>query len=401
MTMADSHSYAAASRRIQAWMLGAWVVLVLSASLYPFDFDPARFAAAAAAGFPALQAWQPTSQRDTIVNLLVYVPIGLLIPLVLGPRRHAAARWLLAIAAGALLSLLVEVLQHAIRARVPSLADWALNIISTTAGATLALVFAVLPIRPLATRLRRLNVNPALALLLALWIAAHAAPFLPRLRPGRIRAAIDASLTLAPSIGGVASYLAAWLILSAVVRTLFRRETFWPLFAALLAVSLGSRLLFVGQTLSPDELVAVAIALPVIARLRSRTHAVSRTPLLGIVCLALLVAGLAPFTFSGPPQPVNWMPFAALADARVDDLYLSSLERLFVGIGAVWMASGSALGLGLGTLTLLGITATCEFAQRWIVGRVPDSTDLVVMVLATILLRVTQDAEVRGALARR
>ena len=90
----------------------------------------------------------------------------------------------------------------------------------------------MLPTRPLATRLRRLNVNPALALLLALWVAAHAAPFLPRLRPGRIRAAIDASLSLTPSIGGVASYLAAWLILSAVMRTLFRRETFWPLFAA-------------------------------------------------------------------------------------------------------------------------------------------------------------------------
>ena len=34
----DSHDYAAASRRIQAWMLAAWVLLVLSASLYPFNF---------------------------------------------------------------------------------------------------------------------------------------------------------------------------------------------------------------------------------------------------------------------------------------------------------------------------------------------------------------------------
>jgi len=396
--MGDSHSYAAASRRIQAWMLGAWVVLVLSASLYPFDFDPARFLAAAADGFQGLRTWRPTSQRDSIVNLVVYVPIGLLIPLVLGPRRRAATRWLVALSCGALLSLLVEVLQHAIRARVPSLADWVLNVTSTAIGATLALVFAVLPTRPLATRLRRLNVNPALALLLALWMAAHAAPFLPRLRPGRIGAAIEASLSLAPSIGGVASYLAAWLILSAVMRTLFRRDTFWPLFAGLVAVSLGSRLLFVGQVLSPDELIAVAIALPVIGRLRSRTHSTSRTPLLGIIALALLVAGLAPFAFSDSPQPIAWMPFAELADGRVDDLYLGSLERLFVGIGAVWVAAGSALGLGLGTLALLVITAACEFAQRWIPARVPDTTDLVVMVLAAILVRVAQESEGRGAL---
>ncbi len=398
--MGDSHSYAAASRRIQAWMLGAWIVLVLSASLYPFNVDPVRLLAAAAEGFPGLRTWRPTSQRDTIVNLLVYVPIGLLIPLVLAPRRHAAQRWMLAIITGALLSLGVELLQHAIRARVPSLADWVLNVASAAIGATLALLFAVLPTRPLATRLRRLNVNPALALLLALWIAAHAAPFLPRLRPGRLRGAVEASLSLSPSIGGVASYLAAWLILSAVMRTLFRRDTFWPLFAGLIVVSLGSRLLFVGQTLSPDELIAVAIALPVIGRLRRRTHSTSRTPLLAIIGLALLVAGLAPFTFSAPPQPITWMPFAELADGRVDELYLTSLERLFVGIGAVWVAAGSALGFGLGTLALLLLTAACELAQRWLPARVPDTTDLVVMVLAAVLVRLAQQDEGRGTLAR-
>jgi len=398
MMMEEPHSYAAASRRIQAWMLGAWIVLVLSASLYPFNFDPARFLSGAMQGFPDLRVWRPTSQRDTIVNLLVYMPIGLLLPLVLRPRLPAAVRWLLAIVSGALLSLLVELLQHAIRARVPSLADWVLNVGSTAIGATLALLFAVLPTRPLATRLRRLNVNPALALLLALWIAAHAAPFLPRLRPGRIRAAVEASLSLTPSIGGIASYLAAWLILSAVVRTLFRRDTFWPLFAALVAVSLGSRLLFVGQTLSPDELIALAVALPVIARLRSRTHSTSRTPLLGIIGLAMLVASLAPFAFSTTAQPFSWMPFAELADGLLDDRYLSSLERLFVGIGAVWVAAGSALGPGLGTLALLALTAAGEFAQRWLPARVPDTTDLVVMVLAAILVRIAQQSEGRDAL---
>ena len=165
-------------------------------------------------------------------------------------------------------------------------------------------------------------------------------------------------------------------------------------------MSLGSRLLFVGQVLSPDDVIAAAIALPVIGRLRSRTHSTSRTPLLGIIGLALLVAGLAPFTFGGPVQPMHWMPFAELAGGRIDDLYFGSLERLFVGIGAVWVASGSALGLGLGTLALLGVTAAGEFAQRWNPARVPDSTDLVVMVLAALLVRVAQQAEGRRALSR-
>ena len=390
MMSGDRHSYAAASRRIQAWMLAAWVLLVLSASLYPFFFEPGRLLAAAAEGFPALRAWHAPSQRDLVVNLLVYMPLGLLLPLVLDPRHGAALRALAALLAGAALSLLVEVLQHAIRARVPSLADWVLNVASTAAGVALAQLLAVLPVRPLATRLRRLNVSPALGLLLALWLAAHAAPFLPRLRPGRVRGAIDASLALSPSIGGIAAWLAAYLVLSAVMRTLFRREIFWPLFLGAVAASLAARLLFVGQTLSPDELIAAVLALPVIVRLRRSTHSASRTPLLGIICVALLVAGLAPFRFAATPQPIAWIPFAELVDGRVDALYLDSLERLFVAIGAVWVAAGSALGVGLGTLALLGVTAVTEIAQRWLPARVPDTTDLVVMVLAAILVRVAQ-----------
>ena len=390
MMSGDRHSYAAASRRIQAWMLVAWVLLVLSASLYPFFFEPGRLLAAAAEGFPALRAWHAPSQRDLVVNLLVYMPLGLLLPLVLDPRHGAALRALAALLAGAALSLLVEVLQHAIRARVPSLADWVLNVASTAAGVALAQLLVVLPVRPLATRLRRLNVSPALGLLLALWLAAHAAPFLPRLRPGRVRGAIDASLALSPSIGGIAAWLAAYLVLSAVMRTLFRREIFWPLFLGAVAASLAARLLFVGQTLSPDELIAAALAMPVIVRLRRSTHSASRTPLLGILCVALLVAGLAPFRFAATPQPIAWIPFAELVDGRVDALYLDSLERLFVAIGAVWVAAGSALGVGLGTLALLGVTGVTEIAQRWLPARVPDTTDLVVMVLAAILVRIAQ-----------
>jgi hypothetical protein len=174
------------------------------------------------------------------------------------------------------------------------------------------------------------------------------------------------------------------------MRTLFRREIFWPLFLGVIALSLAARLLFVGQTLTPDELIAVALALPVIARLRSRTHSSSRTPLLGIVCVALLVSGLAPFAFSATPQPVSWMPFAGLVDGRVDALYFGTLERLFVAIGVVWIAAGSALGVGLGTLALLGLTAVVEFAQRWLPDRVPDTTDLAVMVLAAVVVRVAQ-----------
>jgi hypothetical protein len=78
--------------RLQAWLLAGWVALVLSASLYPFDWEWGRLLEGIAAGFPRLQEWIPPSRRDTIVNLLLYVPCGLLGALALDPQLPALRR---------------------------------------------------------------------------------------------------------------------------------------------------------------------------------------------------------------------------------------------------------------------------------------------------------------------
>lgn len=378
---------AGARRRLLGWLLAGWVLLILSASLYPFDFQPDRLWAAVRAGFPLLREWQAPSRRDTVVNLLFYVPVGLLGMLMQHPARGAWGRGAYVIVAAALLSCGVELLQHALRLRVPSLADWVLNVTSATLGAVLAAVYAVLPIRPLSTRLRRLDVNPALALLVALWLAAHAAPFVPRLRPGRISAAIDASMALQPALSRVAAYFACYLVLSALVRALVRRESFWPWFLTLAGTALVSKLLFVGQALSPDECLGAALALPVIRRLRSLSHSTSLTPLFAILCAAMLVAGLAPFGFSGSAQAFEWPAFAE-AGSAADPGALPQLERLFLGIGAVWVAAGSAVGLLPGLVLLLALAGACEFAQSWIPARRPEASDLLALLVGAILVQL-------------
>jgi VanZ family protein len=393
--MPQHDPYLAASQRLQSWLLVAYAALVLGASLYPFAFDFTRLAEAAAAGFADLRAWRVPTRRDLIVNLVAYLPLGLLAALAMRARYSAAVRWLVATAIGAALSLLVELLQHAIPVRVPSLADWVLNVASSAAGATLALALGVIPQRPLAMRLRRLQLNPALALLVLLWLAAHTTPFLPRLRPGRIGSAIDASLALQPTVGAVAGYFAAWLILSAALRTLVRRESFWSLFALVAATSLAARLLFVGQRLSPDECLGLLLALPVILRLRRRTHAASQTPLFGFVCVALLVLGLAPFAFAGVAGGFTLQPFASSGSAMLDPYDFALLERLFLAIGAAWVAAGSAMGLGAGTLLLLLLTLASEAAQMWMPARTADTTGVVLVLGGAALVAVLRGLERR------
>jgi VanZ family protein len=382
-------------RRLAGGLLAGWLMLVLSASLYPFDFDGPRLLDAAAGGFPALRGWHVPSRRDMLVNLLIYAPVGMLGMLAQHALRPAPQRAARAVALAAIVSLGVEITQHALRLRVPSLADWLFNVASAGRGVLLSGIYSRLPVQPLSNRLRRVELSPALVLLAGLWLAAHAAPFVPRLRPGRVTAAVDASLALQPSVSLTAAYFACWLVLSALVRVMVRREAFWTWFAILGGVALASKLLFVGQKLTPDEVLGGALALPVIAWLRRRPHTASLTPLFGLVCASFVVAGLAPLGFAGPQQPFEWPAFADQGTAA-DPGALPTLERVFLGIGAAWVAAGSALGLLPGVLLLLAIAGACEFAQGWLPARTPEASDLLALLAGTLLVQLGWWLERRG-----
>ena len=114
----------------------AFICLVVYASLYPFadwrdqGISPLTFLTA---------PWpQYLVGFDVAVNTLGYAPLGFLLALI-GLRRSGAGLALaLAVMSGALLSLCMETLQSYLPSRIPSNADWALNIIGTTLGACTA-----------------------------------------------------------------------------------------------------------------------------------------------------------------------------------------------------------------------------------------------------------------------
>ena len=119
---------------LPGWLLAGWVALVLSASLYPFDWDFGRLLAGLQEGLPRLREWVPPSRRDTVVNLLLYVPFGLLGALALDARGQWLGRLAWPVLGAAALSLTVEVAQHALPPRDPALADWVFNTVSAAVG---------------------------------------------------------------------------------------------------------------------------------------------------------------------------------------------------------------------------------------------------------------------------
>lgn len=376
-------AYATATERVLLWVLVTYALLVLCASLYPFTFAPADFDLA------RLLSWRRPARRDMLVNLLAYLPIGWCMVHLLRRRTPAVHTVLIGTSVAALLSLCVEILQHWVTVRVPSLADWLLNVGSGAIGSLLALAQRPAP-SPFTTRLRRLQVSPALALLLVLWLAAHAAPFVPRLRWRLIDAALQLGWTSAFDLARLATTFASVLVLSAVVRTLVRRDTFWPLFSAIVVVSLASRMLFIGQRLTPDQVVAVLLALPLIGWLRRRSHRSAQTPLFAWIVAALLVAGTAPWEFSPQFNAVDWRPFGALLLGSETTDATGLLLHVFLWIGAVWVGAGSRLGLRRAALVLAATSLLIECAQCFLVGRVADPTQLLLLLYGTLLVQAAR-----------
>lgn len=378
------------------WLLGGWAALIASASLYPFDAQLRPLLDALASGLPRLREWRDPSQRDATVNLLLYLPLGLLGSMALQKSRSALGRIVWPMALATLLSLAIEIAQHALPPRDPSLADWVLNIVSAGIGTLVAALYSALPVRPFSRRLQRLSMGPAPALLVALWLVSHLAPFVPRLRPGRIEAAIDTSLSMPFELGSFFGFFACYLVLGALLHNLMRRPYFWSALLMLFGLSLAARLLFVGQHLSPAEGFSLLGALLAIGVLRRIEPSRWDTRAFVLACAALFAAGLCPnltAATAGIPQEIVWLPFAELAGNAADPGALPLLERLFLGIGLAWLAlnAGTRRVPPLPLVVVVAIAA--EFLQQWVPGRVPDTTDIAALLIGAAL------AQVRGRIS--
>ena len=387
-----------AVRRLSLWLLGAWAALIVSSSLYPFAGDMLRLFDAVIAGLPKLREWREPSQRDAMVNLLLYLPFGLLGSMALEKAGGFFGRILWPVIGASLLSLAIEVIQHALPARDPSLADWLLNIISAAVGTLIAALYSALPVRPLSRRLQRLAIGPAPALLVALWLIAHLAPFVPRLRPGRIEAAFQESLAMELSPGPLIAYFGCYLLLGALLNALLRRPYFWSALLLLFAFSVAARVLFVGQHLTPAEALGLAFALPLIGVLRRFDPRRWESTAFLLACLALLASGSWPdptATEHGATSTFIWLPFAELAGGTVDPGALPLLERLFFGIGLAWLAlHGGTRRIPPLPLALL-VAIVTEFLQQWVPGRQPDTTDIAALLIGAALAQGTARIDLR------
>ena len=305
-------------------LLWAWIFLIVYASLFPFEgwrlpqgLQPLRL---------FVLPWPTWRDRfDEVANVLAYLPFGALAcaaALRLGHRTGRAV--VQAVVAAVLLSYGVEVVQHLLPSRVPSLKDTAFNATGAAIGAAAAAVLAssglIQPWQRVRERWFGRHSAFALALLL-LWPVALLVPSPVPLGLGHVSgplagfvSALVESTLIAPSIQG-------WLE----------------------SVQQPS-----GQPPAAGEVVAVALGLlgPCLLAFTLTPHGRRRAVLAGgALVLALAVTTLSTALSFGPDHGLAWLT-----------------PRVALGLGCGAAIAAACLALGERAAALAAVVALVALA---------------------------------------
>ncbi|MEO7243634.1 MAG: VanZ family protein [Rubrivivax sp.] len=220
---------AAPPRSLSGRFAALFAVLILYASLYPFEawrWPPGRGATEL-----LVLPWPPYRLPfDLAANFFGYLPLGLLVALAAsgpGARRWTAV--LLGAVLPAALSYAAEVAQHFLPGRHPSLVDWALNSAGAATGALIAPGLQAFgwPQRLQAAWQRWFDADAAGAVvLLLLWPVALLFPAPVALGIGQIGPRLQPLLAEAlAGVGGAGPWSALWLPSAEPARLGFAAET--------------------------------------------------------------------------------------------------------------------------------------------------------------------------------
>lgn len=359
------------------WLLLLAILLVLYATLYPFRFQPVPY---------ALLHWESARTNgmwmDIVMNIYFFLPIGLLA----GIRFRSQTGMLISFLGCVLLTLSVETAQAFIPGRFSSLRDVALN----SLGGFLGLLLAHLPIfdrELLGKRLEAMLSRRGEAVLLGAYAVMLFFPFLPMLRLARVREFI---------------YQADWshwydastieaILLAIFASQLFQREARFGRILVPLLLLLASpfRILLWGRSIALPEVIGpmigatIAIVISLVRSIRIPDSAYGATALAVLLWRQLQPFQWGPFT----GMHFNWIPIrAAFEIAREDAIEILCLKTFLYWYTARQLSIGFGIELWRCTVALAVFLLVSEFGQMHQVGRTPEITDPLLVLVALIPL---------------
>ncbi len=358
-----------------------WVLALLAAygSWYPFKFsDPERIGRTWEAFFHDVRVW--TSTGDVVGNALLFVPLGVVMAWRLARQGVTSAAWLGWGVAAVAFGLLLQVGQMYLPMRDPALADVLWNGVGVVLGMALGGVMH-------GTRKRAAGqgsdaAHAALYLLMA-WVAVELAPLVPTVDWQNIKSALKPLIGLDLSASKALHALAFAMVCASLLSLGFSNrpgtKSMW--LVALLLGSTLARPFLAGKVVTLGWVVGLGLGVVVSAvLLRGAAQRLFRVTLL-LLWLSILVDGLAPFQWSAVSVPIDWIPFRSMLRGSMEANFWSLVATVvtaavFLSLASLWQGMQGFLTLGL-----IGTVAAVELLQMHVMGRTPDVTPVLLVVL--------------------
>ena len=348
------------------------MLLIVYGSLYPWHFVPQHLPHNPV--WMLLHTWNaPVNRfmmRDIVVNVALYVPLGMAAFLVL---RRVTATLLL----GLCLSVAMEIAQAFDPARRTSGLDVLTNVLGTAAGVGAGILFRRIAGRKLRHHLRyRFKVVDQGALILLFLAAGYLMfPFFPLtglyLPHQKLGVFLHAPL-LAPEPFLTAA--AVWLAAGKMLRAAgFHRARVW-LACSILLIPL--QFFLVDRQPMPAQIPGAVCGVLLFIGLRGAWWPA------GILFVDLIVRGLAPFQFSPEGSAFSFIPFGGFLGAEWQSATYTLIEKTFFYGSAIWLLKRARLRYRTATALVAGILLAIEILQIHLPGRTPEISDPLLALLA-------------------
>lgn len=362
--------------------------LIVYGSLYPWQFhspqlttDPLTI---------LLHAW-PTALdrfviRDAILNVAVYVPLGIFGYLYCAQHLRSVRAILTVLVFALVLCTGIEIAQLFEPSRYCSALDVVCNVTGTAFGILVAGFYS----RSLAPVIRWRVIEPFLhpkgsSLLLLFWIGFQTLPLFPQLSTTQLMHKIK-SLGSHESLDPVemTASVVDWLAVNAVVEDMVDPADAGAVAAAAL-VLLPARLLLDKRSVTGGECIGASLAWIIwFGYLRKQRK---RFLLLAWLSVgALILRGLVPFQFSSSAESFSWIPFAATLSYEHALSAVILFKKCFLYGVAVWLFRKGGYGYIAGAVGVAAILGAIEAAQRYQPGRTAEITDPLLALTMAVLL---------------
>jgi VanZ family protein len=313
--------------------------------------------------------------RDVVLNVLLYLPLGMAARLSLQRARPAFIQIGWPVALGFVLSSSIEMLQLYARRRC-SMVDVTTNTLGALAGAIIAGTLRTKIESGLSHRRARAADPAALGVFLC-WLAYTVFPFFPVL--GRTGLMAKWRIFVAAPLFEPVPFVSSACAIVIVASLAKPSGLTSPWTVPVAAMIMGPVQFFIAtkQPL-PSSWLGIVVGWLLLAAMPNRLEHLAAA---WTVIIATAVRGLAPFRLSSTPTSFRWVPFEGFLQGSWFSATGILIEKVFFYAALIWglRIAGASLRATIVVVTL-GLAAV-EIAQMYLPGRTPEITDVLLPVI--------------------